>query len=93
MVSKAKKSRKINGAYMFHTSKPSLNYNESLQINPAPAQDIFHMLSTTQQQNPKVLIRNMLSDMELLKNTAQTKLRGGWSNISFKKRNRLSYTN
>ena len=54
MVSKAKKSRKINGAYMFHISKPSLSYNESLQIKPAPAHDIFHMLSTTQQQNPKV---------------------------------------
>ena len=62
---------------MFHTSKPSLSYNESLQIKPAPAHDIFHMLSTTQQQNPKVMIRNTLSNMELLKNTAQTELRGG----------------
>ena len=77
MVSKGKKSRKINYAYMLHISKPSLSYNESLQIKPAPAQDIFHMLSTTQQQNPKVMIRNTLFNMELLKSTAQTELRGG----------------
>ena len=76
---------------MFHTSKPSLSYNESLQIKPA--HDIFHMLSTTQQQNPKVLIRSTLSNMEPLKITAQTEPWGGkLKYITQKKRYRLSYT-
>ena len=61
---------------MFHTSKPSLSYNESLQIKPAPAQDIFHMLSTTQQQNPKVMIRNTLSNIELLKKNSADQTQG-----------------
>ena len=76
---------------MFHTSKPSLSYNESLQIKPAPAPDIFHMLSTTQQQNPKVMIRNTLSNIELLKKNSADQTQGQHAQIYHSKNDMDSY--